>query len=60
VNYGTVKGGAKKPETVILTNDQNTALAISSITMGGTDRATSVKNLPAEQAPRQAGTAPSR
>jgi hypothetical protein len=37
VNYGTVEGGAKKPETVILTNDQSTALAIRSITVGGTD-----------------------
>jgi hypothetical protein len=29
--------GAKKAETVILTNDQSTSLAISSVTLGGTD-----------------------
>ena len=37
VNYGSVTVGAKKAETVILTNNQKTSLAISSITVGGTD-----------------------
>jgi hypothetical protein len=37
VNYGSVTVGAKKAETVILTNDQKTSLAITSITVGGTD-----------------------
>lgn len=37
VNYGTVKGGTKKPETVILTNDQSSSLAINSIRLGGSD-----------------------
>src|SRR5579863_300095 len=37
LKYGTVKVAAKKAETVILTNDQSTSLAISSITIGGTD-----------------------
>jgi len=37
INYGSVTVGSKKPETVILTNDQSTSLAISSITVGGTD-----------------------
>ena len=36
-NFGTVTVAAKKPETVILTNDQTKALAITSITLGGTD-----------------------
>jgi hypothetical protein len=37
VNFGTVTVAAKKPETVILTNNQTKALAITSITLGGTD-----------------------
>lgn len=37
VNYGSVTVGAKKAETVILTNDQKTSLAITSVTLGGTD-----------------------
>ncbi len=37
VNYGTVTVGLKKAATVILTNDQKTSLAITSITLGGTD-----------------------
>ncbi|HEY6339285.1 MAG TPA: FG-GAP-like repeat-containing protein [Candidatus Sulfotelmatobacter sp.] len=37
VNYGTVTVGLKKPETVILTNNQKASLAITSITLGGTD-----------------------
>ncbi|HZR59235.1 MAG TPA: FG-GAP-like repeat-containing protein [Terriglobales bacterium] len=37
VNYGSVTVGAKKPETVILTNNQSTPLAISGITLGGVD-----------------------
>jgi hypothetical protein len=37
VNYGSVTVGAKKAETVILTNNQSTSLAISSITLGGAD-----------------------
>ncbi len=37
VNFGSVAVGASKAETVILTNDQSTALAITSITLGGTD-----------------------
>ncbi len=36
-NYGSVTVGAKKVQTVILTNDQSTSLAISSITVGGAD-----------------------
>ena len=37
LNYGTVAVGSKKAETVVLTNDQNTALAIDSVTVAGTD-----------------------
>jgi hypothetical protein len=37
VNYGSETVGDKKPETVILTNDQTTVLTITSITIGGTD-----------------------
>jgi hypothetical protein len=37
VNYGSVTVGAKKAETVILTNNGTTSLAISSVTLGGTD-----------------------
>ncbi len=37
VKYGSVTVGAKKPETVILTNNQKASLGISSITLGGTD-----------------------
>jgi hypothetical protein len=37
VNYGSVTVGAKKAETVILTNNQKTTLAITSVTLGGTD-----------------------
>ncbi|HLX84725.1 MAG TPA: FG-GAP-like repeat-containing protein [Terriglobales bacterium] len=37
VNFGSVTVGSKKPETVILTNNQKTSLAITSITLGGTD-----------------------
>jgi hypothetical protein len=37
VNYGAVTVGAKKASTVVLTNDQKTTLAISSVTLGGTD-----------------------
>ena len=37
VNFGTVTVAAKKPETVILTNNQSKALTITSITLGGTD-----------------------
>jgi hypothetical protein len=35
VNYGSVTVGAKKAETVILTNDQSTSLAINSVTLSG-------------------------
>ncbi len=37
VNFGAVAVDASKAETVILTNNQSTALAITSITLGGTD-----------------------
>jgi hypothetical protein len=37
LNYGSVAVGASKPETIILTNDQSTPLAITSFTLGGTD-----------------------
>ena len=37
MNYGSVTVGAKKAETVILTNNQSTSLAISGVTLGGTD-----------------------
>jgi hypothetical protein len=37
VNFGSVTVGSKKPETVILTNNQKTSLAITSYTLGGTD-----------------------
>ena len=37
VNYGSVTVGAKKAATVILTNNQKTSLAITSVTLGGTD-----------------------
>jgi adhesin/invasin len=37
VNWGSVNVGSKKTETVILTNDQMTSLAINSLTIGGTD-----------------------
>jgi hypothetical protein len=37
LNCGTVAVGSKKAETVILTNDQSTALAIDSVTVAGTD-----------------------
>ena len=37
VNYGSVTVASKKPATVILTNNQTKALAITSITLGGTD-----------------------
>jgi hypothetical protein len=37
VNYGSVTVGLKKSETVILTNNQKTSLAITSFTLGGTD-----------------------
>jgi hypothetical protein len=37
VNYGALTVGAKKASTVVLTNDQKTTLAISSVTVGGTD-----------------------
>jgi hypothetical protein len=37
LNYGSVTVGAKKPETVILTNNQKTSLAITSVTVSGTD-----------------------
>jgi hypothetical protein len=37
VNYGSVTVASKKPATVILTNNQNKALAITSIALGGTD-----------------------
>ena len=37
VNYGAVTVGVKKAQTVILTNNRKTSLAISSITVGGTD-----------------------
>jgi len=37
VNYGAVTVGVKKAQTVILTNNQKTSLAVSSITVGGTD-----------------------
>lgn len=35
VKFGTVTVGGKKPETVILTNNQKTSLSITSITVGG-------------------------
>jgi hypothetical protein len=37
VNYGSVAVAASKAQTMILTNDQSKALAITSITLGGTD-----------------------
>jgi hypothetical protein len=37
VKYGTVTVGLKKSETVVLTNNQSSSLAISSITLSGTD-----------------------
>ena len=37
LNCGTVAVGSKKAETVILTNDQSTPLAINSVTVLGTD-----------------------
>jgi hypothetical protein len=37
VSYGSVKVGTKKPETVILTNDQSISLAVDSVTLGGAD-----------------------
>jgi VCBS repeat protein/centrosomal CEP192-like protein/FG-GAP repeat protein len=37
VNYGEVTVGAKKAETVILTNDQSTSLSISGVTVAGSD-----------------------
>jgi hypothetical protein len=37
VNYGSVAVGAKKSETIILTNNQDTTLTIDSITLGGAD-----------------------
>jgi hypothetical protein len=37
VNFGAITVGASKAETIVLTNDQSTALAIASITLGGTD-----------------------
>jgi len=37
VKYGTVTVGLKKLETVVLTNNQSTSLAITSVTLGGTD-----------------------
>jgi hypothetical protein len=37
VNFGVVNVGASKAETIILTNNQSSALAITSITKGGTD-----------------------
>jgi hypothetical protein len=37
VNYGSVTVGAKKAETVVLTNNQKTSLAITSFTLGGTN-----------------------
>lgn len=36
-NFGTVTVAAKKPATVILTNNQSKSLTITSITLGGTD-----------------------
>ena len=37
LNCGSVAVGSKKAETVILTNDRSTSLAISSVTVAGTD-----------------------
>jgi FG-GAP-like repeat/Abnormal spindle-like microcephaly-assoc'd, ASPM-SPD-2-Hydin/FG-GAP repeat len=37
VSYGSETVGSKKSETVILTNDEAASLAISSVTIGGTD-----------------------
>jgi hypothetical protein len=37
LNFGSVTVGSKKPETVILTNNQKTSLSITSYTLGGTD-----------------------
>jgi uncharacterized protein (DUF2141 family) len=37
LNCGSVTVGSKKAETVILTNDRSTSLAISSVTVAGTD-----------------------
>jgi hypothetical protein len=37
VNYGSITVGAKKAETVILTNNQSSTLSISGVTVGGTD-----------------------
>jgi hypothetical protein len=37
LNYGSVTVASKKAETVVLANDQSTSLAITSITLGGTD-----------------------
>jgi len=36
-NFGTVSLGSKKAATVVVTNDQSTSLAITSVTVGGTD-----------------------
>jgi hypothetical protein len=36
-NAGVVKVGLSKPETVILTNDQAVSMAVTSLTVGGTD-----------------------
>jgi hypothetical protein len=36
-NAGVVKVGSSKPETVILTNDQAKSMAVTSMTVGGTD-----------------------
>jgi hypothetical protein len=37
VNYGSVAEGKSKLETVILTNNESTALTITSVTVGGAD-----------------------
>ena len=37
MNFGTVKVGSHKMETVLVTNDQTTTLTINSITLGGAD-----------------------
>ncbi len=37
MNYGSVTVGVKKTQTVILTNNQKTSLAISSVTLAGAD-----------------------
>jgi hypothetical protein len=57
VNYGTVAVGASKAETVVLTNDQSTPLAIGSITLSEPTLQTSARSRTAEPADCRAPTA---